>query len=107
MEQGDDGSLELSALIGPNGNGGEGFPHDSLTDVGGNEKWNTRSKTISLLQKLIKHKNHETSDEKLQDNEDGSEETEVADGAIHSGQKISKSFTKCDQKTKQFLGGLE
>jgi hypothetical protein len=85
MEQSDDSSLELGSLISPDGNRREGLPHDSLANVGGNEQRNSGSKTVTLLQKLIKHKNHETSDEELQDNEDGSEETELTNWTIHAG----------------------
>ena len=41
VEEGNDASLELSALVGSNGNWGEAFPQDELTDIGGNEKRNT------------------------------------------------------------------
>ena len=41
VEQGDDASLELGSLVGSNGDWGEGFPKDGLTDVGGDEKRDT------------------------------------------------------------------
>ena len=84
VEQSDDSSLKLGTLISPNGNWGEGLPHDGLANVGGNEQRDSGSKTVTFLQKLIKHKNHETGDEELQDNEDGSEETELTNWTIHA-----------------------
>ena len=69
MEESNDSTLEFSSLISSNSNWGERFPEDSLTDVGGDEKRNSRSESISLLKELIKHKYHESSEEKLGNDE--------------------------------------
>mmetsp|Transcript_14521 Transcript_14521/g.24067 ORF Transcript_14521/g.24067 Transcript_14521/m.24067 type:complete len:368 (+) Transcript_14521:211-1314(+) len=49
MEQGDDGTFELSTTTSVDGSRTEGLPDDVLTNVGGDEKGDTRSKTVSLL----------------------------------------------------------
>ena len=41
MEKSYDSALEFGSLVGSNGDWGEGFPQDSLADVGGNEKGDT------------------------------------------------------------------
>ena len=69
VEEGNDGSLELSSLVGSNGDWGEGLPEDGLADVGSNEKRDTRSESISLLEELVKHEDHESSKEKLSNDE--------------------------------------
>ena len=41
VEKSDDGTLEFSSLVSSNGDWGEGFPEDGLTDVGSDEKGDT------------------------------------------------------------------
>jgi hypothetical protein len=41
VEESNDSSLKLSTLISSNGDWGEGFPKNELTDVGGDEKRDT------------------------------------------------------------------
>lgn len=54
VEESDDGTLELSSLLSANGDWGERFPEDDLTDVGGDEKGDTATKTVALLKEFIK-----------------------------------------------------
>ena len=49
VEESDDGTLELSSILGPDGDWRERFPKDDLTDVSGNEERNTRSQSITFL----------------------------------------------------------
>ena len=84
VEKSDDGSLEFGSLISSNGNWGEGFPEDGLTDVGGNEKGDTRSKAVTLLEELVKHEDHESSEEELSNDEGGSNETEFTNWTVHA-----------------------
>lgn len=45
MEEGNHRSLELGSSSGVDGGGGESFPYDGLTNVGGNEQRNSGAKT--------------------------------------------------------------
>ena len=38
VEKSDDASLKFGSLVSSNGDWGEAFPEDTLTDVGGNEQ---------------------------------------------------------------------
>lgn len=45
--------------------GTEGLPNNSLTDVGGNEKGNTRTQTVALLKELVQQQDDQTCDKEL------------------------------------------
>lgn len=65
MKQSNDGSLELGAVARVNGGGAEGFPHNGLADVRGDEERNARAKTIALLKQLIEQQNNQARNEQL------------------------------------------
>lgn len=71
MESGNDSALKFSTLVSADSHRREALPHDGLANVGSDEERNTRAETISLLQKLIEHQYHETSEEKLSNDDDG------------------------------------
>lgn len=48
MEESNDSALKLSATAGVDSGGGEGLPHDGLTNVGGDEERDTRAEAITL-----------------------------------------------------------
>lgn len=43
----------------------EGFPHDGLTDVGGDEEGDTRAQTVSFLEQLVQQQHDQTSHKQL------------------------------------------
>jgi len=53
VDKSNDGSLELSALVGSNSDWREALPHDGLADVGGDEQTDSTAKAIALLQQLV------------------------------------------------------
>lgn len=107
VEQGDDGTLELSSLVSADGDGREGLPHDGLADVGSNEERDATSEAVALLQELVEHQHHETGDKKLSNNQSGAEQAELANRSVHARQEVGEGFTEGDQETEEFLRGLE
>jgi len=107
MESGNNSSLEFGSLISSNGDWREWFPEDSLADVGGDKEWNTWSKSIALLEKLIEHKNHESSKEELSNDQNGSDKSKFSNWSVHAWKKISKCFTESNKKAEKFLRCLE
>ena len=65
MEGSDDAALKFSSLVSSDGNWGEALPEDRLANVGGDEKRDTRAESITFLEELVKHKDHESSQEEL------------------------------------------
>lgn len=48
------------------GGGAEGLPDDGLTDVGGDEKRDTRTQTVAFLEQLVQKQNNQTCHKQLQ-----------------------------------------
>ncbi len=78
MEQRDNGTLEFWATTSVDRGGGEGFPDDGFTDVGGDEKGDTRAKAIAFLQELVEEDNNECGDDKLDDEKKTDARAQVA-----------------------------
>jgi len=57
VEESDDCALEFRTATGIDGGRREGLPHDRLTDVGSDEKRNTRTETVALLKELVEQDN--------------------------------------------------
>jgi hypothetical protein len=68
VEKCNDCSFKLGTLFSPDSNGRETLPQDDLANVGGNEKRNSTSESITFLKKLIEQQNNESSDRKLRNN---------------------------------------
>lgn len=106
MEQGDDASLELSSLIGSNSDWWEWFPEDQFANVCSNEKRDTWSKTVAFLKKLIKHQYHESSEEKLCNNQNWIDKSKFRNWTVHAREEICKSLSKSNKESKQFWSWL-
>ena len=65
MEESDDSSFELCTSARVDGSWTERLPDNSLTDVGGDEERDTRTKTIAFLEQLVQQQHNKTSTEKL------------------------------------------
>jgi hypothetical protein len=106
MEESNDGTLELRTTAGVDGGRRERLPDDRFADVGRNEQGDSTSKTISLLQELIKQDNHEASHDQLDDQQDANTGAEIARLAIQTGKDVYAALAEGKDNRKQFLGGL-
>lgn len=68
MEKCDDGTFEFGILLSLDGDRGETLPQDDLADVGGDEKGNTVSKTVALLEELVKELHNDSGKSQLKNN---------------------------------------
>jgi hypothetical protein len=107
VEEGDDGPFELGTTSSVEGGGGESFPYDRLTDVGGNEEGDTRTKTVTLLKELVKDEDDDTSEEELQDNQNGVTGTKIVNITVHTREYVGNSLTDGDDHTEELLRTLE
>lgn len=116
MEQGNDGTLELSSTTSVDGGGAEGLPDDVLANVGGYEERDTRSQSISpiievnklllevkvwyiLLQELIQNQNNDSREEQLKNNEEGISSTKICNITVHAGHNVSGTLSDSDEHT--------
>lgn len=84
MEESDNCTFELSALLSSDGNWGETSPENVFADVCGYKERDTTSKSIALLKELVKKDNDNTSGEELEKNENGVESSQVREFTVHS-----------------------
>mmetsp|Transcript_14743 Transcript_14743/g.29865 ORF Transcript_14743/g.29865 Transcript_14743/m.29865 type:complete len:304 (+) Transcript_14743:600-1511(+) len=107
VEHGNDGSLELSSTASVDGCWGERLPDDVLADIRCNKERNPRSKTVTLSEELVEHKNNHTSEEKLEDNEGGISGTKLFDVTVHTRHNVCNSFTDGNEEAAKLLRTLE
>ena len=101
VEERDDGSLELSSLTGVDGGGGEGLPDYVLTYVGGDEEGDSGPEAVALLEELIEDNNNETSEDELEDNEEGVSGTEGAEVSVHSADDVGDGLADGDEDSEE------
>mmetsp|Transcript_18997 Transcript_18997/g.41280 ORF Transcript_18997/g.41280 Transcript_18997/m.41280 type:complete len:357 (-) Transcript_18997:258-1328(-) len=104
MEKSDDSTFEFGTSTGVDSGGTECLPNNGFANVGSDENRNTRSKTVTLLQKLVQSKDNKTRAEKLEDNQNSITCTDGTKISVHSTGNISDSFTERNQETKKLLG---
>jgi hypothetical protein len=93
VEERNDCTLELWSTAGVDGSWGKCLPHNGLADVGRNEKRDTTSETISLLEELIKKNDDQASNNQLQDEEEDNTSPEVRRLTIKASENIDGSLT--------------
>ncbi len=106
MEERNDCSLELWSTAGIDGGWGECLPDNGLADVGRDEKGDTASKTIPLLQELIEKNNNDTSNNQLEDEEEDNASAEVRRLTIETSEHIDSSLTHGQNDGKKLLRSL-
>jgi hypothetical protein len=107
VEKSNDSTLELSSTTSVDGSWTKGLPDDSLANVGSDKERDTRSKTIPLLQELVKSQDNKTGAKELEDDQKRVTGTDGTQVTIHSTDNISNRFTESNQETKELLGPRE
>ena len=77
VEESDDGTFELGSLFSTDGNRWETSPEDVLADVSSDEKRDSTAKTVALLQKFVEEDHNNTSGEKLSNDKNSVEGSEI------------------------------
>lgn len=106
VEQRDNSTLKLRATTGVDGRGGEGLPNDRLANVGRDEKRDTASETVALLEQFIKEDDHKTSNNQLNDQQDTDTSTKVTGLAVETSQDVDTGLAKGKDDSEKLLGGL-
>jgi len=70
VEKRDNSTFEFGSSACVDGSRREGFPDDGFADVCGDKEGDTGAETIAFLKKLVEEKNDETSDKKLDNDEE-------------------------------------
>lgn len=106
VEERDDGALELWSATGVDGGWGESLPDDGLADVGGDEKGDTRSKAVTLLEELIEENDNQTSNNELENEEEDDTSAEVGWLSVKASEDIDGSLSHGENDSEKLLGGL-
>ena len=93
VEERNNRTFEFWATTGVNGRRGESLPDDGLADIGGNEERDTASKTISLLEELIKEDNNQASNNQLKDEEEDNTSAKIGWLTVEASEHINCSLT--------------
>mmetsp|Transcript_1989 Transcript_1989/g.4491 ORF Transcript_1989/g.4491 Transcript_1989/m.4491 type:complete len:302 (+) Transcript_1989:837-1742(+) len=107
VEESNDSTFEFSSTTSVEGGRRKGLPDNGLANVGGNEKRNTRTKSVSLLQEFIKSQDNQTGAEELGNDQNSVTGTNGTNVTIHSRNNVSNGFTSCDKDTEQLLSTRE
>jgi hypothetical protein len=107
VEESDDGSFELGALLGPDCDGREAAPEDVLADVGCDEERDARAEAVALLEQLVEKDHDHTRGEELEEDKDGVEGSEVGEFTVHAREEVGKGFSQGNDQPEELLGCLE
>lgn len=107
VEQGDNCTVEFSALTGSRGGRSKSLPHNLLTNVGGSEQGNTGTETIALLQQFVQQDDNDTGKHQLQNQQQAHTSTQGAWWTVHTGQHIHGGLANSQKHGKELLRGLE
>lgn len=106
VEEGNDCSLEFRSTASVDGGRGESLPDNGLADVGGNEKRDTASKTVSLLEELIEENDNQASNNQLEDQEEDNASAEVRWLTVETGEDVDSSLAHGQDDSEELLRSL-
>lgn len=106
MEESNNSTLKLRATAGVDGGGRKGLPDDGLANVGSNEQRDTATKSVTLLEKLIKQNDNHTSDDKLENEQEDDTSTKVGGGTVETSEDVDGGGTGGEDESEELLGGL-
>lgn len=106
VEERNDGALELWTTTGVDGGWRECLPDNGLANVGGNEKRDTTSKTVSLLEKLIEEDNNQASNNQLEDKEEDHTSAKIRWLTVKTSEHVDGSLSHGQNDGEKLLGRL-
>lgn len=106
MEESNDGTLELRTTASVDSGWGESPPDNRLADVGGNEKGDTGTETIALLEEFVQKNDDQGGSQELDDQENADTRTKIRWWAVKSSEHVDASLTEREDDGKELLRGL-
>lgn len=106
VDESNNGTLELRTSASVDSGGREGLPDNRLADVGGNEERDTTAKTVTLLEKLVKKNDDQSSSKELDNEEDADTGTKVGWLTVETSKNVDASLAEREDNSKKLLGGL-
>jgi len=106
VNKADNGTLELRATASVDSGGRECAPDDRLADVGGDEERDTATKTVALLEKLVKENDNDGGSKKLDNKENADTSAEVSGRAVKTSQDVNTSLAERQDDGEELLSSL-
>lgn len=106
MDKADNGTLELRATASVDSGGRECAPDDRLANVGGDEERDTATKTVALLEKLVKENDNDGGCKKLDDEENADTGAEVSGRTVETSQDVNTGLAERQDDGEELLGSL-
>ena len=94
VEEGNESTFKFWSTAGVDGGGRECLPDDGLANVGSNEERDTRTETVTLLEKFVEENDNESGDDELDDQQKADTSAEVTWLAIKTSKDVDGSLTK-------------
>jgi hypothetical protein len=98
VEEGNESTLKFWSTPGIDGGWRERFPDDRLADVSSDEERDTRTETVTLLEKFIEENDDKSGDDELDDQQKADTSAEVTWLAIKAGKDVDGGLTKRDNQ---------
>lgn len=93
VKERNDSAFEFWPTACVNGGRGESLPDDRLADVCGNEKRDTASKAVSLLEKFVQENNNQASNNQLEDEEEDNTSAKIRWLPVESSEHVYGSLS--------------
>ena len=106
MDKADNGTLELRTTASVDSGGRECAPDDRLANVGGDEERDTATKTVALLEKLVKENDNDGGSKKLDDEENADTGAEISGRAVETSQDVDTSLAERQDDGEELLSSL-
>lgn len=106
VEESNDSAFELGSTASVDSSGREGLPDNRLANVSGDEERDTASKAITLLQELIKENDHESGNNKLNDEQDTDTGSQVTGLTVKASKDVNAGLAERQDDSEELLGSL-
>lgn len=103
MEKSNDSSFVFLATFSSHTHRREGAPEDGFTHIDRNEQIDSTSQSIAIVHHFIQQNSHVGSEDQLDDDQTGIQESELFDVSIHSSPDISNGFQESNDDSGQIL----
>ena len=98
MEESNDCTFKLWTTTGVDSRWGECLPDDGFANIGGDEKRDAGTKTVTLLEELIKQNDDESCSDELDDEQQANTGTQILGLPIKTREHINSSLTERDDE---------
>jgi hypothetical protein len=106
VDKADNSTLELRTTASVDGGRRECAPDDRLADVSRDEERDTATKTVALLEELVKENDNDGGSKKLDDEQNADTGTKISGRAVKTSQDVDTGLAERQDDGEELLGSL-